>query len=94
MEQVIEFVKSMSLSQWAGVALLAAAAWFGRGHIASAFSYVRGQVAPPKPDDSADEAFHAVNTLIAHFERTKCTAGLAAAREAGKHLFDQPGEHS
>lgn len=37
-------------------------------------------------------AFAAVQVLIAHYEASGCAAGLAAAREAGKHLFDAPGE--
>lgn len=37
-------------------------------------------------------AFAAVQTLIDHYEASGCAAGLAAAREAGKHLFDPPGE--
>lgn len=94
MEAILEFIKTMGVTQWAGVALIAAAAWFGRGYIASLFGSKATTTKTKQPDVSAEQAFQAVNTLIDHFQQVKCEPGLAAAREAGRHLFDQPGEHA
>lgn len=51
------------------------------------------QIGPvaPLPDllepPTDEDAYRAVRTLVVFFDREKCQDGLAAAREAGRHLF-------
>lgn len=58
------------------------------------WSLLKGRVIPAESPDTADDAFHAAKVLIAHYETMGCQEGLKAAREAGRHLFDAPGEHA
>lgn len=44
----------------------------------------------PPAEPTEVQAFQAVHLLIDHFSATGCEGGLAAAREAGRHLFDAP----
>lgn len=98
MTQLITLLQSLEPAQWGGVAILGLLAWMNRDAVKPLLTKLRGMFAKTtgtgtdaKPDRSA-EAFEAVKVLLAHFEATKCEAGAKAAREAGSHLFDKPGE--
>lgn len=96
MNQIIPLLQSLEVTQWAGIALLGLLAYLNRDAVKPLLAKLRGVVTTAtgtdaKPDRST-EAFEAVKVLLAHFEATKCEAGAKAAREAGSHLFDKPGE--
>jgi O-methyltransferase involved in polyketide biosynthesis len=95
--QIITLLQSLEVTQWAGVALLGLLAYLNRDAVKPLVvklqkAFAKGTGATDAKPDRSTEAFEAVKVLLAHFEATKCEAGAKAAREAGSHLFDKPGE--
>ena len=99
METITTLVGSLTPLKWAAIAFLALLAWRNKDLLAPVTAWLKGfrpsiTTTPADAKPTAEDAFHAVNVLLAHFAELKCDAGLAATREAGRHLFDSPGEHA
>lgn len=100
-EQIIAYLQSLSLGEWAGIGLLGVVAFRQRALIGQALSWVKLKFssADEKETDEEDldfgpaDAFAAAQLLIFYFEEVGCEQGVEAARSAGQCLFHKPSEH-
>lgn len=79
MQQILDLARSLDWTQWAGIALIAWAAWMSRGKLVSGFSWLRSKTTTTTtttPDTAFDDSFKALDVIAAAHKDSDEVKGL------------------